>query len=68
MLDTTSQYRTMLLNQYHTGAKIVMDEIEGEVSRILEFAKTIDLDSKESMQDGLQTIVSGLKELAQKVY
>jgi predicted DNA-binding protein (UPF0251 family) len=68
MSDTTSKYRTALLNQFHSSVKITMDEIEDEVCRLLDYTKTIDLDSKENMQEGIGTIVNALKELAQKVY
>jgi len=68
MADTTGKYRTMLDNMQKTARQVVMDEIEGEVNRLLEYTQTIDLDSKEKMQEGIEYIKDSLKELARKLY
>lgn len=48
--------------------QLVLDEIEGEVKRLLEYIEDIDLDSKERMQEGIDYIKCALKELARKLY
>ena len=68
MNDTTGQYRAMLDSMQKTARQVVMDEIEGEVNRLLEYIQTIDLDNKEKMQEGIEYIKDALKELARKLY
>jgi len=68
MSDTTGKYRSMLDSLQKTARQVVMDEIEGEVNRLLEYIQTIDLDSKEKMQEGIEYIKDALKELARKLY
>jgi len=68
MNDTTGKYRSMLDSLQKTARQVVMDEIEGEVNRLLEYIQTIDLDSKEKMQEGIEYIKDALKELARKLY
>jgi hypothetical protein len=58
----------MLDGLQKTARQVVMDEIEDDVNRLLEFAQKIDTDNPKSMTAGIETIVAGLKELAQKVY
>jgi hypothetical protein len=68
MSDVTGKYRSMLDGLQKTARQVVMDEIEGEVGRLLSYAQGIDMTDKEAMSTGIETIVAGLKELAQKVY
>lgn len=48
--------------------QLVLDEIEGEVKRLLEYIEDIDLDSKEELQEGINYTKASLKELAEKLY
>jgi hypothetical protein len=66
--DTTGKYRTMLDGLQKTAREIVMDEIKGDVNRLLEYSESIDTSDAAGMVVGLETIVCALKELARKVY
>lgn len=68
MNDVTGKYRSMLDDLQKTARQVVMDEIEGEVNRLLDYIQTIDLDSKERMQEGIDYIKCALKKLARKLY
>jgi hypothetical protein len=68
MPDITGKYRFMLDCLQKTARQVVMDEIEGDVNRLLALAQSIDMADAEAMTEGIETIVDGLQELAQKVY
>lgn len=68
MNDNVGYYRKEMERQQTAVRQIVLDEIESEVNRMLEYAQRIDLDSKEKMQEGIEYIKDALKELARKLY
>lgn len=67
-MSKTGYYRRELEQHQTTARKLVFDEIEDEVNRLKDYIETIDLDSKEKMQKGIEYIKDALKELARKLY
>ncbi len=67
-MSNVGYYRKEMERQQATVRQTVIDEIEGDVNRLLEFTQTIDIDSKENIQEGIDYIKGALKELAQKLY
>jgi len=67
-MSETGYYRRELEQHQTTARKLVFDEIEDEVNRLKDYIETIDLDSKEKMQEGIEYIKDALKELARKLY
>lgn len=68
MPDTTGHYRNLLDKQFQTVKEIVMDEIKGDINRLLDYASSIDTTDPAGMVVGIETIVCALKELARKAY
>lgn len=68
MKDDTGKYRAALITQYHTGVKMVMDELEDEIQRLLDYANTIDTNDQKKSEEGIETIIESLKNLARKLY
>lgn len=62
------EYRKLLEDMQNSARQLVLDEIEGEVKRLLEYIEDIDLDSKEELQEGINYTKASLKELAEKLY
>ena len=46
----------------------LINEIEAEVGCLVDTAEKIDTDSVSAMKDGIEAIISDLKELADKLY
>lgn len=67
-MSQVGYYRRELERHQATARKLVLDEIEGEVKRLLEYIEDIDLDSKEELQEGINYTKASLKELAEKLY
>lgn len=68
MPDTTGHYRNLLDKQFQTAKEIVMDEVKGDINRLLEYSQSIDTTDAAGMVVGIETIVCALKEMARKAY
>ena len=66
MIDTTGHYRKTLDSLHKTAREVVMDEIEEDIKRLLDYASNLDLTDTKGMTTGIETIVCALKELARK--
>lgn len=67
-VDTTGHYRKTLDSLHKTAREVVMDEIKGDINRLLEYSQSIDTTDDAGMVVGIETIVCALKELARKAY
>lgn len=68
MPDTTGHYRKLLDKQHQTAREVVIDEVKGDINRLLDYASSIDTTDMAGMVVGIETIVCALKELARKAY
>jgi hypothetical protein len=68
MSDTTGKYRSMLDSLHKTAREVVMDEIQGDINRLLEYSQSIDTTDVAGTVVGIETIVCALKEMARKAY
>lgn len=68
MQDTTGYYRNLFDKQFQTAKEIVIEEIKGDINRLLDYASSIDTTDTAGMVVGIETIVCALKELARKLY
>jgi hypothetical protein len=66
MQDTTGYYRNLLDKQFQTVKEIVIEEIKGDINRLLEYSQSIDTADAAGMVVAIETIVCALKELARK--
>jgi len=67
-MSQVGYYRRELERHQTTARQLVIDEIECDVKRLLEYIEDIDLDSIEELQDGINYTKASLKELAEKLY
>lgn len=67
-MSKTGYYRRELEQHQTTARKLVFDEIEDEVNRLKDYIETIDLDSMDSLQEGIQYVKAALKDLSEKLY
>lgn len=63
-----SEYRDELKSSLKDQADTIINDIETDVNNLLEFVEGIDVENTEDLKEDIDTIITELKELAEKLY